>query len=89
MVFFYYSWSTLFTKIGVLLRFELKFNLKAYLSTAALPGQTTKTAQKAETRTPKRFLMQDWVFRLGKTVILFSRDPAGDNWSKLEHMQTT
>ena len=47
---------------------KLKFNLKIYLSTAALPGQTTKTAQKAETRTPKSYLMQDWVFRLGSTT---------------------
>ena len=43
---------------------KLKFNLKVYLSSAALPGQNTKTAQKAETRTPKWYLMQDLVFRL-------------------------
>ena len=36
---------------------KLKFNLKAYLSTAALPGQTTKTALTEE------FMFQNVAYR--------------------------
>ena len=66
---------------------KLKFNLKPFLSTAALHGQTTKTAQKAETCTPKRYLMQDWLFRLGSDIIKCTQaDLKMNNFqNKIEH----